>query len=244
MMRAWLFELARVAPGIVESRMPGVGIDSRTREELAAVVARLAGSSLVEWMHEARREFLGRVESDEAVEPLLAFARASGEAGEPVDATTLDAIYAASIVRSTRAVVAGTEIRSAIAQSPLVPLLAPGAAAAGALRMIVRVAPPVPEPELPADGRTNLVMHLVADAMPRYLGNAAVRSVLLRNPLVLTIGVRMEAVGATVRIGRGKVRIDEGIDDDVVLVIEDGLEPLLHLAAGSIVRQLSRVPTR
>ncbi len=243
-MRSWLAELVRVAPGAIEARLPGLGVDARTREHMSEPVAAACGSPLVAWIHGAWRDFVGRVEPDDAVEPLLAFAQASADAGGPVDATVLQAVYEPSVVRATRATVALAGVQVAIARSPAVPLLIPTAVMAGTLGAIARVAPPVPEPELPADGRTNLVMHLLASASPRYLAHAVVRPVLLRNPRVLSIGVRMEGVGATVHIGRGRLRITEGVADDVVAVIEDGLETLLHVAAGSIVRQVAWVPTR
>jgi hypothetical protein len=241
-MRSWLAELVRVAPGAVEARVPGLGVDARTREHVSETMAIAAGSRLVAWIHGAWRDFVGRVEPDDSVEALLAFAQASADAGAPVDATVLEAIYEPSVVRATRATVALAGVQVAVARSPAAPLLIPTAAVAGTLRAVARAAPPVPEAELPADGRTNLVMHLLASASPRYLAHAVVRSVLLRNPLVLSIGVRMEGIGATVHIGRGRLRITEGVDDDVVVVIEDGLETLLRVAAGSIVRQVSWVP--
>jgi hypothetical protein len=224
---------------LVEAHLPGIGgVDARTRERLILAVAETTECGLLQWIHGSWQEFLGGVEADERSEPLLAFARASAEAGVPVDATVLEAVYPAAIVRSARATVARAEVGSFLANTAAVPVLLPTAVVAGMMRLAVRVAPSLPEPELPPPDATNLVMLMLAEALPNYLGNAVVRTVLLWNPLVLAIGVRVEGIEATFRVGQGRVRIVSGIDRDALLVVEGGLEPLLTVAAGSIVRQL------
>jgi hypothetical protein len=220
--------------------VPGIGgVDARTRERLILTVAETTGCGLLQWVHGAWQEFLGGAEPDERSEPLLAFARASAEAGVPLDATTLEAVYPAAVVRSARATVARAEVGSFLATTAALPVLLPTAAVAGVMRLALRVAPPVPEPELPPEGEANLVVHMLAEALPNYLGNAMVRSILLWNPVVLPVGVRVEGIAATLRIGQGRVRISNDIDRDALLVVEGGLEPLLTAAAGSIVRQLT-----
>lgn len=266
----WLAELSRMAPGLVEAHVPGAGgIDARTREQLIVTVADANGCRFLGWVHGAWQEFLGPSGGEEDARPLLDFARASADAGLPLDATVLDAMYPHSVVRSARATVARAQVGSVLANAAgelaghllsrrpagpvqvagqvlavglAFPVLVPVAVVAGALKAAVRIAPPVPEPELP-DGEANLVVHLLADALPTYLGHAVVRTVLLWNPIVLSLGVRAEGTGATMRIGQGRVSIVNGIRPDALLVVEGTIEPLLHLAAGSIVRQLSG-PTR
>ena len=49
---------------------------------------------------------------------------------------------------------------------------------------------------------------------------------------------------ATVRIGRGKLAVENGISRDTIVVVEGEVEPLLQLATGSIVRELSSVRIR
>lgn len=268
---AWLAELGRVAPGLIESHLPGNGLGSRTREQLILTVADANGCRLLAWVHGAWQEFLGPVEPDEATEALVAYARASAEAGVPLDATTLEAAFPASVVRCARATVARAQLGSLLASragaladglfrgrpagllatagqvmaaATLLPTLLPAVAVAGALKVAVRIAPPVPEPELPPEDEANLVVHLLAEALPSYLGHAVVRSLLLWNPVVLAVGVRMEGTAATLRIGQGRVSIVNGIRSDALVIVEGGLEPLLHLAAGSIVRQLAAGPRR
>jgi hypothetical protein len=259
-----------MAPGLVEAHLPGIGgIDARTREQLIVTVADTNGSRYLAWVHGAWQEFLGPSRVDPEWEPLVAFARASAEAGIPLDATVLDAQYPPAVVRSVRATVARAELGSVLANAAgdlvgsllgrggagvwkvagrvvvvglAAPVLVPLAAVAGALKAVVRLAPPIPEPELPPAGEANLVVHLLADALPAYLGHAVVRTVLLWNPVVLAVGVQAEGTAATLRVGQGKVSIVNGIRPDALVVVEDGVEPLLHLAAGSIVRQLAAKP--
>lgn len=263
---AWLAELGRVAPGLVEAHLPGNGFGARTREQLILTVADANGCRVLAWVHGAWQEFLGPAEPDEATQALVAYARASAEAGVPLDATTLEATFPASVVRSTRATVARAQLGSLLtngaglladellsrrpagllatagqvaAVALALPALLPAMAVAGALKVAVRVAPPLPEPELPPDDEANLVVHLLAEALPSYLGHTVVRSLLLWNPIVLAVGVRMEGTAATLRIGQGRVSIVNGIRSDALVIVEGGLEPLFHLAAGSIVRQLA-----
>ena len=65
------------------------------------------------------------------------------------------------------------------------------------------------------------------------------RLVALRLPVPLSLGVRAGRTSATVRIGRGRVAIDNGIGPDALVVLEGDIEPLLQLATGSLVRELS-----
>jgi hypothetical protein len=263
----WVAELSRMAPGLIEAHLPGAGgIDARTREQLIVTVADANGCRFLGWVHGAWQEYLGPSGGEEEIQPLLDFALASADAGLPLDATVLDAIYPQSVVRSTRATVARAQVGSVLANAAgelaghllsrrpagpvqvagqvvavglAFPVLLPVAFVAGALKAAVRIAPPVPEPELPPDEQANLVVHLLAEALPTYLGHAVVRTVLLWNPVVLALGVRAEGTGATMRIGQGRVSIVNGIRPDALLVVEGTIEPLLHLAAGSIVRQLA-----
>jgi hypothetical protein len=261
---AWLSELGRVAPGLFEAHVPGNGIGARMREQLIVTVADANECRFLTWTHGAWQEFLGPVDVDDASEVLLAFAQASAQAGTPLDPTTLQAMFPPAVVRSTRATVARAELGSLLANAAgnlasqllsrerasvlttaaqvaavgmAFPLLVPVAVVAGALKAAVRLAPAMPEPELPPEAEANLVVHLLAEAVPSYMGHAVVRTVLLWNPLVLAIGVRMEGTAATLRIGQGRVEIVNGLRPDALLVVEGGLESLLHLAAGSILRQ-------
>src|SRR5438094_501975 len=56
-----------------------------------------------------------------------------------------------------------------------VPLAAPLLGAAAAMRAVDRAAPPLPEVQLPPAGEANLLAHLLAQALPMWLANAALR---------------------------------------------------------------------
>lgn len=260
--RSWLVELVRWAPGLAEAHLPGSGgIDARTRERLILTVGEANHCAVVSWIHGAWSDFLGPAADDGALEPLVAYARSCAQAGAPMDATTLDATFAVAVVRSTRATVAraeigciagnaaeaivsalrGRRVRGVVSNAPAavaLPLLAPFGALAGAMWLANRIAPAVPEPIMPARDEANLVVHLLADAVPTFLGNTLVRSALLWSPLVLALGVRAEGADATLRIGQGRVEICNGLRADTVVVVDGGLEPLLRIAAGSILRQI------
>lgn len=93
--------------GLFEARVPGVGgIPARTREQLTLAVSQIQEVPVAVWLHEGWLGFLGRRELDESSQPLLDYARACATAGEPLDATVLQAVHPPAVVRSTRAAVA------------------------------------------------------------------------------------------------------------------------------------------
>ena len=267
----WLVELARNAPGLVRSYLPGSPIDARTRERVMLAVTEGDGSRWSAWVHGSWVEYLG-----EGVDPpgdteeaLLDFARACGAAGRPLDATPLALLYAPEAVASVRATVAHVGAAGVVGRradalldrlrgrrplNPLAaaaealtvavatPIAAPLLAAAAAMRLTARLAPPVPEVE--ADDDANLLVHLLARTVPAYLANAGVRMAALRLPLPLSIGVRTGRSEATVRIGRGRIDVREGISPDAVVVLEGDVEPLVQLVTGSLFRELSGLRLR
>jgi hypothetical protein len=116
---------------------------------------------------------------------------------------------------------------------------APVLATAGAMRLATRLAPPMPAIEEPEGDDANLLVHLLARTVPAYLANAGVRLALLRLPVVVSIGVRTGRSAATLRIGRGRVEVANGVGSDALVVLEGDVEPLLQVATGSLVRELA-----
>lgn len=268
---AWTAELMSVPIGLVEAYAPGsAGVNARTREQLILAVTEVNGCRYSAWVHGAWQDFLGRRDPEELLGPLFDYARACAEAGVPLDTTTLDAMYPPAMVRSVRATVARAELANlvgnsfdelfeqfigrrswspvevmsdAIAVTASMPLVAPTIALAGAMKIVSRLAPKVPVIELPPASEANLVVHLLAEATPTYLGHVFVRTSLVWSPVPVAIAFRMEGVSATIRIGRGKVAIDNGVDPNAVLIVDGVIEPLLQTVAGSILRDLG-VPIR
>jgi AhpD family alkylhydroperoxidase len=210
-------------------------------------------------------------DAEAAESALLLYARACADAGHPVYPSPLRAVLPDEAVEAVRATVAQIEVSNLVGNTvdgllarltrarPLdppraamevatvvaaLPLAAPLLALSGAMRLVRRAAPPVPEVVTPPAGEANLLVHLLAQTVPAYLANAGVRLALLRLPLPLTIGIKAGRTSATLRIGRGQVEVDNGIADDAVVVLEGEVEPLLQLATGTLVRELSSLRIR
>jgi hypothetical protein len=267
---AWAAELARVPFGFLGAYVPNRGISARTREQLILAVSEVNGVRSVAWVHGAWLELLGAADPDDALGPLFDYARACADTGAPVDATALRAVYPRPVVQSLRATVAVAQLGSTLAGSaeelwarsrsgrwgtPLdvaanvvglslaLPWLAPSMAAAGAMRVLSRLAPSLPAVELPPATEANLVVHLLAEAAPNYLGHVLVRTGVVMSPVPVAIAFRMDGTSATIRLGRGRVAISNGIEPSAIAVVDGGVEPLVQLVAGSILKDLG-VPVR
>lgn len=264
----WLGELARVPVGLMDAYVPGLALDGRSREQLILAVTEVNGCRWSAWVHGAWLDFLGPRDPDEVLEPLFAYARACAEEGRPLDTTVLEASYPPEVVRSVRAVVARTELANLVGNTtdgvlerllgrrppaPMValqeaatvaaalPFVAPMAATAAVMRTLTGMAPRLPTVEFVPDGddvEPNLVAHLLAEAVPTYLGHTFVRTGLLLAPVNLAVAVRMEGRSATLRVGRRRVSVSNGVSRDALIVLEGGTEPLLKIVAGSILRDV------
>jgi len=271
LMMPWLTEVVTTLPGLVRSYGPSGALDPRTRERIILAVTEVNGCRYCAWIHGSWQEFLGDGTHADVDEALLAYARACAEAGRPLPADDLVAVLPLEAVRAVRATVAQIEVSNLVGNTvdgllarvarkrPLapidfarevatiaaaVPIAVPLLATAGAMRIAARIAPPLPEVDMPPAGEANLLVHLLAAAAPAYLSNAVVRLALLGLPRPVAVGLRAGRTAATVRIGRGKLEVENGISRDTIVVVEGEVEPLLQLATGSIVRELSSVRIR
>jgi AhpD family alkylhydroperoxidase len=268
---AWMAELMSVPAGLIDAHLPGSsGIGARTREQLILAVSEVNGCRHSAWVHGSWLDFLGRRDPDETLAPLFDYAQACARAGVPLDTTVLDAAFPAAVVRSVRATVARAELANLVgntvddlidqvrgrqSRSPVaalqdlcglaasLPALAPTALLAGAMKVVARLAPELPAVETPEPTEANLVVHLLAEAAPSYLGHALVRTGLVWSPIPVAIAFRMDGTSATVRLGRGRVIIDNGIAPDAIVVVDGGADALVQTVAGSILRDMG-VPTR
>jgi AhpD family alkylhydroperoxidase len=266
-----LAEMVSTLPGLVRSYGPGSAVDPRTREQIILAVTEVNGCRYCAWIHGSWQEFLGEGTHADAEQALLAYARACAEAGRPLPADDLRAVLPPAAVRAVRATVAQIEVSNLVGNtvdgllarlarkrplSPIafaretativaaLPLAVPLLATAGAMRVAARVAPPLPVVDMPPPGEANLLVHLLAAAAPTYLANAVVRLAVLGLPRPVAVGLRAGRTAATVRIGRGRITVENGISRDTIVVVEGEVEPLLQLATGSIVRELSSVRIR
>jgi alkylhydroperoxidase family enzyme len=268
----WLSEVVATLPGLVRSYGPNGPLDPRTREQVILAVTEVNGCRYCAWIHGSWQEFLGDpAHVADAQQALMAYARSCAEAGRPLPADDLAAVLPPEAVRAVRATVAQIEVsnlvgntvdgllarltrkrplsliafvREAATVAVALPIAVPLIATAGAMRVAARLAPPLPEIDMPPAGEANLLVHLLAAAAPAYLSNAVVRLALLGLPRPVAVGIRAGRTAATVRIGRGRLEVENGISRDAVVVVEGEVEPLLQLATGSIVRELSSVRIR
>jgi hypothetical protein len=101
----------------------------------------------------------------------------------------------------------------------------------------------VPPVEGAADPEVGLLGALAAEAVPVLLGNAAVRAVVLGSPAVVAIGLRSGGRSATIRVGRGRAEVVDGITPDAWIVLQGDVEPLVRLATGIVLREAHEVAT-
>ncbi len=271
-MLPWIGEVLATLPALARSYAPGAPIDPRTREQIILAVTEVNGCRYCAWIHGSWQEFLGdSLRHAEAEQVLLAYATACAEAGRPLPTDDLLTVLPPEAVQAVRATVAQIEVsnlvgntvdgmlarltrkrplaplafaREAVTVAATLPIAVPLLATAGVMRAAARVAPPMPDVEMPAAGEANLLVHLLASAAPAYMANAVVRLSLLALPRPIAVGIRAGRTAATVRIGRGEVVVENGISRDTVMVIEGEVEPLLQLATGSIVRELASIRIR
>jgi hypothetical protein len=266
----WLMELAKTLPGLVDSYAPGRGIDARTRERINVEVTDVNGCRYSAWIHDAWQAFLGPGPLPPE-ERLLAFARASAEAGHPIDPSGLEQLVGPDRVASVRATVAQIELANLVGNTfdgllarltgqrpwrPLdaagemvvlgaaLPMAAPMFIAAGVMRVVERLAPPVAKVEVEDRGEANLLVLLIAQAAPVFLANAGLRTALLRLPATVSIAIQAGKTAATVRVGRGHLSVVNGVASDAMLVIEGEVEALMKLAQGAFPSDLSGIRLR
>jgi hypothetical protein len=267
----WLVELGRTLPGLATAYAPlGRAIDPRSREQVILAVTEVNGCRYTGWIHGAWREFLGDADADDALDALLDYARASALAGVPLTTESLDVALPPGAVRAVRATVAVAELsgtvgttadglagrftgrrplapvdtaREVVLVASALPVAASMFAMAGAMRLATFLSPPMPVVAQPDDD-ANLVVAMLAEAVPAYLSNALVRGALLALPRPLVVGVRAEEATATMRITRDRIELTNGLADDTVMIVDGGIDLLLDVASRAINRELSRLTVR
>ena len=267
----WFVELGRSLPGLLASYRPGGPLPARSRERVILAVTEVNGCRYCAWIHGSWRDFLGDGTTPDADEAVLAYARACAEAGRPLDAAPLVDVVGADAVGALRATVAQIEVsnlvgntvdgllarltrrrpveplaaaREAATVGAALPLAVPLLAIAAGMRAVERLAPPSRPVEIPEAGEANLLVHLLAQAIPMYLGNAAVRLAVLGVPFSVPVALRAGRTAATIRLGRGRVAVENGVAPDALVVVEGDVEPLLRLASGHVLEELTHLRIR
>jgi AhpD family alkylhydroperoxidase len=269
----WLLEIGLRLPGLLSSYTRPNVLDPRTRERVILAVTEVNGCRYCAWIHGNWADFLGdgisRLDAEEAV---LTYARACADAGKPLDPAPLrERGLPAASVQAVRATVAQIEVSNLVGNTvdgliarltrkrpldPLgalqelavvgaaIPLAIPMVAVGAALKAVERIGPPMPQVGMPPKGEANLLVHLLAAAIPTYLANAAVRLAVLGLPFEVAVGLKAGRTTATVRVGRSAVSVENGIASDALAVVEGEVEPLLKLASGSVVGELRKLRVR
>jgi hypothetical protein len=259
-MLPWLLELVRTAPGLASTYGVRRTLDARTRERLILAITEVNGCRYCAWIHGSWQEFLGDGGGEGAVEDaLLVYGRAAADAGRPLDPAGLERVIEPEAVPAVRATVAQIEISNLVGNTvdgliarltrkrpwrPLeaaleagalalaLPVALPLLAGAAAMRAIGRAAPALPEISMPEPGQANLLVHLLAEAAPVLLGNAAIRTAVLGIPVEVPVALEAGRTTATVRVGRGRLSLHNGIAPDALLVVSGQVDALLAAAAG------------
>jgi hypothetical protein len=259
---AWAVEGLTTLPDAVRNLVPGAPVPAALREDALLAVARAHHASAMAWLHGEWRAFAGSVPDGDVRLALAEYAEACATAGRPVPPTGLTEVLPPPAVRGIRAVVArgraeaGLEARTrrvvadvrSLRPSPRVvidlPLsmvgltvAAPIVLAGATLGALARKAPPIPLVEGADDPDVSLLGALAAEAIPVLLGNAAVRAMVMGSPLRVSLGIRTGGSAVTVRVGRGRAAVVDGIDPDATVVLQGDVEPLLRLAAGVVLRE-------
>jgi len=267
----WIAELGRTIPGLVDSYARKDVLNPRTRERIILAVTEVNGCRYCAWIHGSWQDFLGDVPTGTAEDALLVYARACADAGRPLDPGPLAETLPPEAIRAIRATVAQIEVSNLVGNTvdgllaratrarpfdPLatlqeiaavgaaLPLAVPMLGAAAFLKAVERIAPRLGDIDKPEAGEANLLVHVLAEAMPLLLANAAVRLVVLNLPVRVPVAVRAGRTTATMRVGQGGVTLENGVAGDAVAVVEGEVDTLLKLVTGSLLREIANVRIR
>lgn len=266
---AWTVEAAVTAPAGVRTMVPGAPVPASLREDVLVSVAEARGATTMAWLHGEWRSFAGSVPDGDVHLALDAHAWACAQAGYPVSSSGLAEVLSPAAVRGVRAVVVRGRIeaevesrtrrvaaavaarqvtRATMVDLPLavagLVATAPAMGVGAVLGTLARRAPSAPVVEGADDPDVGLLGALAGEAVTVLLANAGVRALVLGAPAEFAVGLRSGARAATVRVGRGRVRVGDGIDPDVLVVLQGDIEPLVRLAAGVVLREALEVVPR
>lgn len=266
---AWGVEALSTLPAALRTAVPGAPVPAALREDVLLAVAHAHGATAMAWLHGEWRAFSGSVPDGDVRLALAAHVEACAGAGHPVDPSRLAEVLPPAAVRGVRAVTvrgrveaeveartrrvlgtarAGRLDAGVLVDAPLavvgVAAAIPALIAAATLGAASRLVPPIPRVEGADDPTINLLALLAAEAVPVLLGNAAVRALVLGSPVVVAVGLRSGRSAATVRMGRGRAQVIDGIADDVAMVLDGDIEPLVRLAAGVVLREAHDIDVR
>ncbi|QXC61484.1 hypothetical protein KSP35_01140 [Aquihabitans sp. G128] len=259
----WFAALVPRLGTVVRCHLPGSPVDARRRELVSAVVAGAAGSGPLARLHADWHDVLGPAELTEVDDEVLSWVVAAVAPRPELDPVDLPAEVTPQVRRALVALVAHGVVAAATAdragalalrlvgQLPRDPRAAAGDLAALAVGVPVsippvafgavvgvlgRLAPPPAAVEVGDD--PNLLTQLLAEILPTWLGSAWGRTLVARLPVEVPVAVRSGLTGATVRVGRGRVRVANGIGDDIWALFDGEIDALLRAGSSSLSREL------
>lgn len=259
----WVIALVPRMGTVVRCHLPGAPVDARRRELVSTVVAGAAGNAALGRIHAQWHDLLGPAELTELDDEILAWVVAAvAEIGaldgsglpdecSPAARRAVAALVAHGVVAAATADragsladrVAGRRSRAPLAVAADVaacavgaPLTLPTAAVGALLGAIGRLAPEPAAVEV--DVEPNLLTLLLAETLPTWLGSAWGRTLVARLPVEVPVAVRSGLSGATVRVGRGRVRVVNGIADDVWALFDGEIDALLRAGSHHLTREL------
>ncbi len=266
---AWTLEAVVTVPSGVRSLVPGAPVPASLREDVLVSVAQARGVTVMAWLHGEWRSFAGSVPDGDVHLALDRHARACARAGYPVSSAMLAEVLPSATVRGVRAAVvrgrleaevesrtrrvvaaflAGEVSRATVLDVPLAAVglaaAAPALGVGAVLGTLARLAPDTPAVEGADDPEVGLLGVLAAEAVTVLLANAGVRTLVLGLPADLAVGLRSGPRAATVRVGRGRVQVSDGIAPDALVVLQGDVEPLVRLAAGVVLREALEIVPR
>lgn len=262
-MRAWALHLAPRLGSVARLYLPGSAIDARRRELLGAVVSGALDVGSLVGLHAAWLEVLGPAELDDVDDEVMAWAAGAAVCAHPYQvedpAVPLDepsrqalftgvahAVVVARTLNSARSVldrVVGRQARSVtglasdLADVALgAPVSIPLMAAAGAVGTLGRVIPD--PPTVVVDPEPDLLTQLLAEAMPTWLGGISGRLLVAALPVPVPVAWRSGESGATARVGRGVVQIENGLAADAWALIDGDVDSLVRAGSRTLSREV------
>lgn len=259
----WYAALVPRLATVARCHLPGAPVDARRRELVAAVVAGAAGSEALARLHADWHDVLGPAELTEVDDEVLAWAaQAVGLLPEldpadlpdevtPAAARAVAALVVHGVVASAtlaRASSLAGRVTGARPRSPVdalgdlaavvvgLPLTLPSVAVGSVLGAVGRLAPAAAPVAIDPD--PNLLTQLLAETLPTWLGSAWGRTLVAALPVEVPVAVRSGLTGSTVRVGRGRVQVVNGIESDVWALFDGEIDALLRAGSHTLTREL------
>lgn len=259
----WYAALVPRLATVARCHLPGAPVDARRRELVAAVVAGAAGSEALARLHADWHDVLGPAELTEVDDEVLAWAVPSvgdlpvldradlPDEVTPAAARAVAALVVHGVVASAtldRAASLAGRVTGARPRRPVaalgdlaavaagLPLTLPSLAVGSVLGAVGRLAPPAVPVEV--DVEPNLLAQLLAETLPTWLGSAWGRTLVAGLPVEVPVAVRSGLTGATVRVGRGRVQVVNGIEADIWALFDGEIDALLRAGSHSLTREL------